>query len=165
LFGGALVLLLFSYRESVRWQVLADWLAPSVILGQIIGRLGNLFNYEAFGYPTNLPWKMFVPAAFRPESFAASSYFHPLFLYEMLGNAVALWVLLKFAKTGPKSGRLLYLYIILYTFLRFLLEFLRVDSTFLWGGLRLNSLMSAALFLAGVTAWIFYARKAQASKT
>lgn len=124
-----------------------DWLAPSVILGQIIGRLGNLFNYEAYGYPTNLPWKMFVPTNFRPENFQSHNFFHPWFLYEALGNAIILIFLLKFFKPKAK-GEVVFLYLLLYNSLRFCLEFLRIDSTFIYG-FRLNAAVSLTLTLFG----------------
>lgn len=128
-----------------------DWLIPSVVLGQIIGRFGNFFNYEAFGYPTSVPWKMFVPVQFRPEELAQYTFFHPLFLYEALGNALILVVLLGCGR-GKKwpAGSLFFLYLFLYNTLRFALEFLRVDSTFLWGFIRLNTLSSAVLCLVGI---------------
>ncbi len=130
---------------------LLDWLAPSVVLGQIIGRFGNFFNYEAFGYPSNLPWHMFVPEQFRPDGLLGFAFFHPLFLYEALGNACILYVLLKLgAKPSTRIARpgwLFFLYLFLYNAMRFALEFLRTDSTFLWAGVRLNVLVSAGLCL------------------
>ncbi len=54
--GGLLAALIFARINRVSlWQLL-DLVAPSVILGQAIGRWGNFFNSEAFGSPTNLPW-------------------------------------------------------------------------------------------------------------
>ncbi len=132
---------------------LLDWLAPSVLLGQIIGRFGNFFNYEAFGYPTNLPWKMFVPEYFRPSEYISALYFHPLFLYEALGNTFIFLGLLYFfranrikksAKPVP-AGALFFSYLILYNVLRFALEHLRIDSTFLVYSIRLNALVSGFL--------------------
>ncbi len=140
---------------------LCDWLAPSVLLGQIIGRFGNFFNYELYGYPTGLPWKMYVPAAFRPEVFAGASYFHPLFLYEALGNAFLLWFLLARETKMKSTGSLFFWYVLLYNSLRFFLEFLRIDSVFYFN-LRVNALVSLALvFVAGT--WLFRRRHGQIS--
>jgi phosphatidylglycerol:prolipoprotein diacylglycerol transferase len=165
LFGGLIVLLFVVYRRksfsSPKLLFVLDWLAPSVLLGQIIGRFGNLFNYEAYGYPTNLPWKMFVPAPFRFEAFASAQYFHPLFLYEALGNVLILFVLLK-AVQLLKRGSLFFVYVFLYTMLRFGLEHLRVDSTFLTPTLRLNVVVSGVLCLLSLCG-LLYAVKA--SKT
>lgn len=132
-----------------------DWLVPSFAIGQIIGRMGNFFNYEAFGYPTNLPWKMFVPVNFRPEGFSQYQFFHPWFLYEQLGIILiffALWPLYKKDRQDGQ-GRLFFFYLILYNILRFSLEFIRIDSTFI-GGLRLNSVISLLLALCGLAGLI-----------
>lgn len=126
-----------------------DCLTPSVVLGQIIGRFGNLFNYEAFGYPTNLPWKMFVPENFRLDGLVAYKYFHPLFLYEAIGNFIILFFLLGLEKnrqSTSKTGIVFASYIFLYNLLRFFIEALRVDSAFI-GGFRLNMVVSASLCL------------------
>jgi phosphatidylglycerol---prolipoprotein diacylglyceryl transferase len=143
--GGIIALFLYHKIFNLKSHLLnyLDWLAPSVVLGQIVGRFGNLFNYEAFGYPTNLPWKMYIPQMFRPEMFGHFSFFHPLFLYEALGNLAILFILLKFAK-NLRPGALFFIYLLLYNILRFSLEFMRVDSTFV-GTVRLNSIASFIL--------------------
>lgn len=157
LLGGALTLWLYKKNTNYPFGFLhfLDWLAPSVLIGQIIGRLGNLINYEAFGYPTNLPWKMYVPPQFRPEGLANSMYFHPLFLYEILGNAIILFLLIYVFKF-KRQGELFFSYLLLYNVLRFCLEFLRSDSTFL-GTLRLNSVSSCLLIF--LSAGVFIYRK------
>ncbi len=156
--GGILSLWVLKRLYTVHWPLLAllDWLAPCVLVGQIIGRFGNLFNYEAFGYPTNLPWKMFVPEIFRPIQYASAAFFHPWFLYEALGNIIILVFLLKIFK--PKAaGEVVFMYLLLYNSLRFALEFLRIDSTFI-GWARLNA--SVSLFLISVSlGGLFYVRK------
>lgn len=160
--GGILTLWIFKRLFAIRYSLftLLDWLAPAVLLGQIIGRFGNLFNYEAFGYPTNLAWKMFVGKNFRPVQFQNEIFFHPWFLYEVLGNLVILFVLLKivgprYKKSSP--GTLVFFYILLYNSLRFCLEFLRIDSTFL-GAFRLNALASLALVIVSVCALLYLRR-------
>lgn len=164
LLGGFVVIVLLTFKQrhhlvprvqSYNLQLTTynylDWLIPSVVLGQIIGRFGNLFNYEAFGYPTKLPWKMFVPEQYRPPEFLQDSFFHPLFLYEALGNVLVLCVLLRvFRGRRQYAGSLFFLYLFLYNALRFVIEFWRVDSTFLWGIIRLNTLSSAVLCVVGM---------------
>jgi phosphatidylglycerol---prolipoprotein diacylglyceryl transferase len=133
--------------HSISLLVLLDWLVPSLLLGQIIGRFGNFFNYEIFGYPTNLPWKMFVPFQFRPEAFLTVNYFHPLFLYEALFNAVILFLVLRFWPAPQRrAGTLFFMYLLLYNAGRFFLEMYRTDSTYIFGNaLRLNSISTAVL--------------------
>lgn len=158
LIGGFMVLVLFAKRLKTPLFRLLDWLAPSVVLGQIIGRFGNFFNYEAFGYPTNVPWKMFVPEIFRPAELMSAAYFHPLFLYEALGNCLVLYIVLKYSKKAPAGG-LFFGYLFLYNILRFALEHLRVDSTFLWGDVRLNAIVSALLCLVGAAGYYYVHNK------
>lgn len=163
LFGGVFTILFLSktylsgllYEGKLKVTNLFNWLAPSLVLGQIIGRLGNLFNYEAFGYPTNLPWKMFVPVEFRPMQFLGSGFFHPWFLYEQIGLFGIFFVLLLLEK--KRNQNLFLYYLLLYNILRFILEFLRTDSTFL-GNFRLNSISSLTLALLAF-AGILYINK------
>jgi len=151
--GGLIALFLYRRLDKdALWQpkgifvffVLLDWLTPSLIVGQIIGRFGNLFNYEAFGYPTNLPWKMFVPLEFRKSDFASHDFFHPWFLYEQIGLLIVFLIVRKSEKS--EKNHLFLWYLLLYNILRFGLEFLRVDSTFI-GSFRLNSLTSFILII------------------
>ncbi len=161
-FIGLMILVAKQYSKSERLRSLGsilDWLVPSVLAGQIIGRFGNFFNYELFGYPTNLPWKMFVPEQFRSPGFFVQEYFHPLFLYEALANGLILLFLYKFVDRSARPGRLFLWYVLLYNTVRFLLEFLRIDSVF-WGTFRANAGVSAILVLiTGTLLVILYAHK------
>lgn len=177
LIGGLITLAICKKLFAIRYSLLSilDWLTPSLILGQIIGRFGNFFNYELYGYPTNLAWKMFVPLQFRYRGFEQFQFFHPLFLYEALANGVILVLLMKLeskrlhtrslmsSNYGPralvqdlpvqqklsefsifnKAGSLFFLALLLYNSVRFLLEYLRIDSVFI-GAIRQNAMVSLA---------------------
>lgn len=167
LLGGLVVLWVYKKLLATHYSLLAllDWLTPSIIVGQIIGRFGNLFNYEAFGYPTNLPWKMFVPLNFRPTGLEAYQFFHPFFLYEAIGS-LAIFCVIKYMvepKVGRPAGRLFITYVLLYNSVRFSLEFLRIDSTFL-GPLRLNAIASFVLAAVAAAALVLINRGTQAQK-
>jgi phosphatidylglycerol---prolipoprotein diacylglyceryl transferase len=146
--GGLGFTLFFSRKKIYTASQLLDLLALCLPLGQAIGRLGNFFNYEAFGSPTNLPWKMFVPLEHRPEIFQAQAYFHPTFLYEALANLIIFFALYKL-KTKTKSGNLALIYLISYSFVRFWIEPLRVDAMLL-SGFRINQVLAAALFITSL---------------
>jgi phosphatidylglycerol---prolipoprotein diacylglyceryl transferase len=155
LLGG--VIGLWLWRSKLGHQPffhLLDWLAPSLLLGQVIGRLGNWFNYELFGYPTSLPWKMLVPEQFRPLEFLTNAFFHPLFLYEALLSAIFLVILLKVKRLRFRPGSLFFSYLFLYNAGRFFLESLRPDSVFI-SVVRFNALVSAALALTGLGVLIY----------
>jgi phosphatidylglycerol---prolipoprotein diacylglyceryl transferase len=146
--GGALAIYLYQYygvknRSLTNTLNILDWLTPSIIVGQIIGRFGNFVNYELYGSPTNWPWKMFVPQAFRNPPYELNLYFHPLFLYEAAGSTMILVVLLKLNLRG---GRLFLTWLLLYNVMRFFLEFLRVGSI-TYGGIRVNAFVSLALVI------------------
>ena len=63
---------------------MADILAPGLALAQAIGRIGNYFNQELYGLPTNLPWKIFIEPAYRLVGFETVNFYHPLFAYELI---------------------------------------------------------------------------------
>ena len=143
--GGLIAVLVLAKSYKLQATSLLNWLTPPLVIGQIIGRFGNLFNYEAFGLPTNLPWKMFVPENFRPLAYLNEAYFHPWFLYEQLGLIVILFAIKRMEKPGGFGFPGLFLwYLLLYNTLRFALEFLRADSV-IWFGIRQNAAVSACV--------------------
>ncbi|BAY39745.1 prolipoprotein diacylglyceryl transferase [Nostoc sp. NIES-2111] len=163
--GGTLAALIFAKLKRVSFWQLADLVAPSLILGQAIGRWGNFFNSEAFGRPTNLPWKLYIPIERRPPEFANFEYFHPTFLYESIWDLMvfALLITLFFRSLAGKPrlrvGTLIMVYLATYSLGRLWIEGLRTDSLML-GPLRIAQIVSLtgiALGLAGL-AWL-YVRK------
>lgn len=124
--GGLITAVIIGYiytrKHNLNFWQLADITAPSFILGQAIGRWGNFFNQEAYGYPTNLPWAMNIAGAYR----------HPTFLYESLWDLLVFGILLVFRARvpGPK-GQLFLVYLALYSLGRFFVEGFRTDSLML----------------------------------
>lgn len=157
--GGALAALIFSRIRQVSFWRLADVVAPSLILGQAIGRWGNFFNSEAFGAPTNLPWKLFIPVGRRPSGLENEAYYHPTFLYESLWNVMVFSLLMtvffRFPKTKP--GTLFLLYAVGYSAGRFWIEGLRTDSLML-GPLRIAQIVSLVGIFGGLLglSWLYY---------
>ncbi len=124
-----------------------DILASADALGQAIGRWGNYFNQELYGAPSNLPWAIYIDPQHRLPGFENVAYYHPLFLYESLWNLAnvvfLLWLARRFS-TRLKSGDIFLVYMITYPFARFMLEFLRLDSSQLAG---INDNQALALVL------------------
>ena len=174
LIAGTLILILFCrWRRQPFWDVL-DVLVPSVALGQAIGRWGNFFNSEAFGVPTDLPWKLFIPYQDRPGIYADSQFFHPTFLYESIWNFVLFILLIILFRLGLKdtkllpSGAIACVYLVGYSLGRFWIEGLRIDPLCIGslppaceGGLRIAQLVSGLLAMAGVTGLIWLYGKRQ----
>ena len=146
--GGVLALYIFCRKyEQPFWQ-LADILAPGLVLAQIIGRLSNYFNQELYGLPTNLTWAIFIEPAYRLTGYEAVEFYHPLFAYEMILNfanlILLLWLVYKFSDK-LKGGDIFLVYLAFYSFIRFLLEFLRLDVAII-NGININQVFFALLF-------------------
>ncbi len=158
LLGGVIATLLYARRTKLDWWRLADTLVVGVPLGQAIGRFGNFFNQEAFGGPTNLPWGMFVEPAYRPAGFADAAFFHPTFLYESLA-CLALFYFLYRLPTFRTPGQRLLVYLMLYSCIRFVLEFFRIDSDTL-GPLSIAQWASLGIIAGG---WWLYRHLSKSS--
>ena len=158
--GGLIVGPLVGAWLASRWKLPVlrglDVAAPCIAIGQAIGRWGNFFNEEAFGAPTNLPWKLYISPEHRPPGFARYDYFHPTFLYESLwdlGVFVVLFALTR-SRLHLAPGAIFFSYIGLYSVGRFVIEAVRLDS--FWIGpfrvAQLASLLGIAISIAGL-AW------------
>ncbi len=154
--GGVLGIWLYARRHRqplLRWL---DLIAPAMAVGQAIGRWGNFVNQELYGAPSDLPWAIYIDEANRLPAYAAFERFHPLFLYEslwMLGTALILMGLAWRWRDRGRQGDILLLYIASYAIIRFLLDFLRLDSHTLQGIQGLPTLTTAqivSLVAAGV---------------
>lgn len=160
--GGAIATLIFARLKRIAFWQLADLVAPSLILGQAIGRWGNFFNSEAFGRPTNLPWRLYIPPESRPFQYLNEQYFHPTFLYESLWN-LGLFALLLFlffrdlqGKPRLKIGTLFLVYMVVYSCGRFWIEGLRLDSL-MFGPLRMAQFVSLTGIILGIAGlvWLY----------
>lgn len=147
-------------RRGASVTAFMDAAAPALPLGQAVGRIGNWFNQELFGGPTDLPWALEVDERFRPEEYRADETFHPTFLYEGLWNAgigVGLIILGNRVRIRPPG--LFCLYVALYTLGRMVWESLRVDPANEILGLRVNLWVSGVLFLGAVAAFVWTQRR------
>lgn len=164
--GGAIAAIIFARLNRVSFWQLSDLVAPSLVLGQAIGRWGNFFNSEAFGRPTDLPWKVYIPPTRRPPEYLNYDYFHPTFLYESLWN-LAVFALLIYLffwglkhKEHLKIGTLTFVYLIAYSIGRFWIEALRTDSLML-GYLKIAQIVSLGAIAFGLLglAWLYWFKR------
>jgi phosphatidylglycerol:prolipoprotein diacylglycerol transferase len=128
--GGVTGLIIYTKWKKLNILRWLDIAAPGLILGQAIGRWGNFFNQELYGYPTDLPWAIYIDPAHRLPGYEAFSHFHPMFLYESLLNFLGCFLLLFLArKLGKRllDGDVISLYVIYYGLVRFALEGLKID--------------------------------------
>lgn len=158
LVGGLLALTWYSSRIKKPFLTVADVVTPAMPLGQAIGRWGNFFNQELFGYPTDVPWKMYVAPEFRPEAWARFEYFHPTFLYESIWNAGVLALLLWARRLpGAREGDIMFLYLAAYSVGRFWVEFFRIGTPAAFG-LTLAQLVSLGIVVV-CAGWLLVRRQ------
>jgi len=137
-------------RRGISLTAVADTVAPGVVIAQGIGRLGNYFNQELFGGPTDLPWGLEIDPG-RPGTVPGVLTYHPTFLYEMLWDfAVGFTLIWLGRRFELRHGRLFALYVAGYTAGRFWIEGMRVDPAHEILGLRLNQWTSIVIFLGAV---------------
>jgi phosphatidylglycerol:prolipoprotein diacylglycerol transferase len=128
--GGALGIIIYTRVQKLSTLRWLDITAPGVILAQAIGRWGNFFNQELYGYPTDLPWGIYIDPAHRLPEFQDFTHFQPLFLYESLWNLLGfslLMILGRKLKHRLLDGDILFLYIIYYGIGRIFLEGLKIE--------------------------------------
>jgi prolipoprotein diacylglyceryl transferase len=140
-----------THKTTLNFRQLLDSLAPGIVVAQAIGRIGNYFNQEVFGKPTELPWGLEIDPVNRPDGFESYATFHPTFLYELLWCLVVAVLLIKLPgflkQITSKQGDIFALYILGYTLGRVWIESLRIDEANLILGLRLNIWVSLIVLL------------------
>ena len=171
--AGILTGLWMMRRQRMnRGEALAA-MVPALPLAQAIGRVGNWFNQELYGSPTDLPWGLEIDRAHRPGQYLDVETFHPTFLYEALWN-LALCVLLlaldrrRLAASAPilvsdprrarRPGSILAVYILGYGLGRLWIEAVRIDSASLVWGVRVNIWMSLTL-IASTTVYLLWTHR------
>jgi prolipoprotein diacylglyceryl transferase len=154
--GGLAGLAIFARWRKVSFLDLCDIAAPSLILGQAIGRWGNFVNQEAYGYQVSNPALHFFPFSVYIE--ATGAYHMATFFYESMWNLlvfIALFLYLRKVKEAT-PGNVFFGYLALYGLGRMFIEPMRTDSLYIPGtSLRVSQILSAVLFIGSVAALLF----------
>lgn len=153
---GVISAIFLARKYKLPMLKLVDAFICGTALAQSIGRWGNFFNSEAFGYPTNLPWKLYIPYSQRPDIYSGYEFFHPTFLYESILDFGIFLVLILVMKrsSGRYSGLCLSLYLVMYAIVRFFVESFRIDSALNIFNIPVAQLMSLLLLVSGVVGLI-----------
>ncbi len=132
--GGALATWLFARRRGLAFAALADTIAPGLVLAQAIGRIGCVFNGDAWGGPTTVPWAFVYtnPNAYIPRDLLGVPT-HPYPLYDMALNLAIFAVLWHLRVRAWPAGTLALTYLALYAASRFALTFVRQEHVWFWG--------------------------------
>jgi len=132
LIGAILVGIWYARKKKVPFLRLADICAPSLIVGQMIGRWGNFVNQEAHGGPVTeeyLRETLHLPGFIVDQMYIDGQYYHPTFLYESVWNLLVLLLLLALRRWRPlRAGELFWTYLMTYSLGRFFIEGMRTDS-------------------------------------
>lgn len=162
LIAGCLALWIYAKKQKLNFWKMAAMAVSVMPLAQAFGRWGNYFNNELFGLPTDLPWGIPVLSENKIMGFLEYDFFHPTFLYESIGNFFLFLFLLIFNIWIIRSGKmkdvyfqiLVSIYLACYSLLRFSLEFIRIDTTPVFGGIRFPQIVSIFIILLIIIFWI-----------
>jgi prolipoprotein diacylglyceryl transferase len=150
-----------SRSAGVRFLSFIDAIAPGVILAQAFGRLGNYFNQELFGQPTDLPWGLEIgtPNDALPVGLPEGTLFHPTFLYEIIWNVLGFALILIIEKRLKlRWGQTFGVYLAIYSVGRYWIEGLRIDPSDAFLGIRTNQ-WSAIIGLILGMALVYWSRR------
>ncbi|WP_203363223.1 prolipoprotein diacylglyceryl transferase [Bacillus sp. REN10] len=151
LIGAVATTVAFAMAKHISFWKLADIAAPSLILGQAIGRWGNFMNQEAHGGEVTRSFLegLHLPDFIINQMYIKGVYYHPTFLYESLWDLLGFALLMGLRKVNLRRGELFLTYVIWYSVGRFFIEGLRTDSLML-GALRMAQVISIGLVVAAV---------------
>ncbi|PWU69266.1 prolipoprotein diacylglyceryl transferase [Gracilibacillus dipsosauri] len=169
LIGAVLTAIVFTrVRRLSFWQI-ADILAPSIILGQAIGRWGNFMNQEAHGGPiseaTYNNFHQYLPDFIMNQMCIDGTMYHPTFLYESIWNILGFGLLLLLRKYPLRRGELFLSYVIWYSIGRYFIEGMRTDSLYVVANLRAAQLLSVILIIVAIALIIYRRKKGLSDKT
>ncbi|GAA0589629.1 prolipoprotein diacylglyceryl transferase [Virgibacillus siamensis] len=157
LIGSVLTAIIYTRVKKISFWQLADIIAPSLILGQAIGRWGNFMNQEAHGGPVSEAvynnFLQYLPDFIMNQMCIEGTMYHPTFLYESLWNLLIFVFLLVLRRYNPLRGEVFLSYVIAYSAGRFFIEGMRMDSLYIPGtDIRMAQFISVVLiiFVAGL---------------
>lgn len=157
LIGSVLTTIIFAKVRGVSFWKLADIAAPSLLLGQAIGRWGNFINQEAHGGEVTRVFleNMHLPTFIIDQMYINGAYYHPTFLYESLWNVLGVIVLLLLRKVNLRRGEIFLSYLVWYSIGRFFIEGLRTDSLMLTETLRIAQVISLTIIVVALALCVY----------
>ncbi len=161
LIGAVITALIFAKVRNISFWHLADIAAPSILLGQAIGRWGNFMNQEAHGYAVSEGFynnfMQYLPDFIVQQMCIDGIMYHPTFLYESVWNILGVVFLLALRRFNPRRGEMFLSYVIWYSFGRYFIEGMRTDSLYIIANLRTAQVISILLII-GAVSLIMYRR-------
>lgn len=160
LIGAVLTGYWFAKRHNLSFWQLTDVAAPSLLLGQAIGRWGNFMNQEVYGGEVTREFLegLYLPEFIINQMYIGGTYYHPAFLYESIWNIIGVVLLLSLRRVNLKQGEIFFTYVIWYSVGRFFIEGIRLDYL-LVGGLKTAQILSVILVIGAVAMMIYRRQK------
>jgi phosphatidylglycerol:prolipoprotein diacylglycerol transferase len=160
LIGSVITVYVFAKKRGISFWKITDIAAPSLILGQAIGRWGNFMNQEAHGREVTRSFleNLHLPDFIINQMYIDGTYYHPTFLYESIWDIVGFILLILLRRVNLQRGELFLSYLIWYSIGRYFVEGMRTDSLMLTANLRMAQMISIAL-VVGAVAILIYRRK------
>ncbi|RCW67064.1 prolipoprotein diacylglyceryl transferase [Saliterribacillus persicus] len=162
LIGSVITAVIYTRYKKLSFFQIADIMAPSLLLGQAIGRWGNFMNQEAHGGPVSEQayqnFMQYLPNFITNQMCIDGVMYHPTFLYESIWNIIGVILLIVLRKYPLRRGELFLSYVIWYSFGRYFIEGMRTDSLYIVGNLRTAQVISIVLIVLSL-ALIWYRRK------
>src|SRR3954447_16695076 len=157
LIGSVITAYVFTKKRNVTFWQVADITAPSLILGQAIGRWGNFMNQEAHGGEVTRAFleSLFLPEWIINQMYINGAYYHSTFLYESLWNILGFILLLVLRRVNLRRGEIFLTYLIWYSIGRFFVEGLRTDSLMLTESIRMAQMISVVLIVGAIAVLIY----------
>lgn len=146
--AGIIVLVLFCRKRRLPTLMLCDIIAPGLVLAQSIGRWGNWFNIEAYGWKVTRPELCFFPLALQVPSDGYGWHLATFFYESVWDLSIFLFLVIARRRMLRRTGDVFFFYIFLYAAGRLVIEEMRSDSLYAASSVRISQLISVILCLA-----------------
>ena len=166
LIAAVITTLVFAKKRGVSFWKIADIAAPSILLGQAIGRWGNFVNQEVYGEEVSRSFleSMMLPEFIINHMYIQGAYHHPTFLYESLWSLVGVAILLLLRRVNLRRGEMFITYAIWYSLGRFVIEGMRTDYLLIFGVLKTAQVVSVITVIGGIILIIYRRKTGMADK-
>ena len=152
LIGGVAAISWYVYRKKLNWLEIVDLAAPFLVLGHGIGRIGCFLVGDDYGIASNLPWAIAFPKGLPPTDITV----HPTQLYEMAAY-FSIFFYLRYRKRNQQfKGEIMFEYLFLGGFARFMVEFIRTNTKYLFD---LSGAQYLSILMMGIGAYQMWKRR------
>lgn len=147
----------FTRKRKSSFLQVTDIVAPSILIGQTVGRWGNFINQEAHGGEVTRSFleNLLIPEWIIKQMNIDGKYYHPTFLYESIWNLTGVVLLILLRKVNLLRGEMFLFYLTWYSVGRFFIEGLRTDSLYLVGDLRTAQVVSLITIVIAVAIFVY----------